>query len=197
MTKEQILKKYYDTVGSDSAKARQLIRKLDYGSDPYLLSCIGQTYFDESLFDKNGEYRTHFDNRKLRLAEKYGLRAYKINPDHSEVLWIMGKIRNAFKQTDLAIYCFKTIIARGVKRVVNDVDDNDIKYAQMKINDSKFQLYRLYYDIGNLGLSKRYLAMYKNGLKKGIKTVYKPLNKFVMDNSDLSTLKAFPLHSKI
>ena len=53
-------------------------------------------------------------------------------------------------------------------------------FAKEIINDSKFELYRLYHE-ENPGLSKRYLSMYKSGLKKGVRTIYKPLKKFLLD----------------
>lgn len=185
MLKAEILKKFKEVVGHDSAKARQLIKKLDYRNDPYLLACISLTYFDESAFRKDGTQRKRFINGKLTLAEKYAIMAYEINHDHSEVLYNMGKIRNALNQKDLAIYCFKKIVQLGVRHIMNK-EDREIWYAKMKVNDSKFQLYRLYYDIGELTLSKRYLAMYKGGLKKGIQTIYKPLERFLMDSSGSS-----------
>lgn len=188
--KAEILRKYYNIVGEDSAKARQLIKKLDYKNDPYLLKCIAQTYFDESVFKEDGSSRTFIVQRKLRLAEKYAIMAYVINDDHTEVLWVMGKIRNALKQKDLAIYCFKRIIQLGVKHIV-DKKNEEIWYAKMKVNDSKFQLYRLYYDTVDLTLSKQYLTMYRTGLKRGIKTIYKPLEKFLKDSSGFSL---FTLH---
>jgi tetratricopeptide (TPR) repeat protein len=193
MTRSEVLKKYYDIVATDSAKARQLIKQLDYKKDPYLLQCIAQTYLDESLFKNDGSSRGYFITKKLRLAEKYIIKAFEIRPKHSEVLWTMGNVRNAFKQTDIAIFCFKRIIELGIKNVINKDEDQDFRYAQMKINDSKFQLYRLYYDKGDLTLSKKYLAMYKRGLKKGIKTIYKPLEKFLMDSSSSSL---FVIHNR-
>ena len=37
----------------DSAKARELIKKLNYKDNPYLLQCIAQTYLDESRLEKD------------------------------------------------------------------------------------------------------------------------------------------------
>lgn len=175
--KEKILQKYYDTVGTDSAKARGLIKKLNYRQDAYLLRCIALTYFDESLLNDDGSQREYFVMRKLRLAEKYIIKAYILNEDCIDILYTLGNIRNGFKQTDLAIYCYKRIIELGRKKIPKE----DRSFVQMQVNDSKFQLYRLYHDKGDFVLSKKYLAMYKNGLKKGIKTIYKPLKNFLMD----------------
>jgi hypothetical protein len=49
------------------------------------------------------------------------------------------------------------------------------------VNDSRFQLYRLYYDKGDFLTSKKYLAEYKKKLKRGINTIYKPLDSFLMN----------------
>ena len=46
--RENILDKYYKTVGDDSLKARALIEKLNYKNDPYLLKCLAVTYYDET-----------------------------------------------------------------------------------------------------------------------------------------------------
>jgi tetratricopeptide (TPR) repeat protein len=179
--KEKILQKYYNTVGTDSAKARSFIKKLNYKHDYYLLGCIALTYFDESFLNDDGDKREYFDMRKLRLAEKYIIRAYTLNEDCIDILYTLGKIRNAFKQTDMAIYCYRRIIEIGLKKIPKKDISTDRSFVQMLVNDSKFQLYRLYYDRGDFLLSKKYLAMYKIGLKRGIKTIYKPLKNFLMN----------------
>ncbi len=179
--KEQTLKKYYNTVGSDSTKARSLIKKLNYKQDPYLLRCVALTYFDEGRLDEVNSPRKYFDVRKLRLAEKYIIKAFILSEDCIDVLYTLGNIRNAFKQTDLSIYCFKRIIEVGSKKIPKKDKCTDRSLVKEKVNDSRFQLYRLYHDKGNYRLSKRYLLMYKNGLKKGIETIYKPLEKYLMD----------------
>ena len=46
-----ILDKYRDVVGTDSARARKIIMKLNYRNNFYLLHCIAQTYLDESRFE--------------------------------------------------------------------------------------------------------------------------------------------------
>lgn len=42
INKEKIIDEYRNTVGTDSVKARNLIKKLDYKEDYYLLQCIAQ-----------------------------------------------------------------------------------------------------------------------------------------------------------
>src|SRR5882724_8609918 len=90
MDKEKILKVYRNTVDKDPAKARNLIKKLNYKNDYYLLHCIAQTYLDESRFEENDEPREYYDKRKQRMAERYIIKTYKINPDSAEVLYTMG-----------------------------------------------------------------------------------------------------------
>jgi hypothetical protein len=178
---ERILQKYYDTVGTNSAKARSLIKKLDYKQDPYLLRCIALTYFDESRLNDDDSPKEYFAMRKLRVAEKYITKAYKLNEDCIDVLYTLGNIRNGFKQTDLAIYCFKRIIEVGSRKIPNKDTCTDRSLIEIKVNDSRFQLYRLFHDKENYSLSKRYLSMYKKGLKKGIMTIYKPLERYLME----------------
>jgi hypothetical protein len=83
--KEKILKKYHKVVVDNSAEARSLIKKLNFKNDAYLLQCIAQTYFDESLFNSDGGQRKYFENRKLRLAERFIIRAYEIQEDCIDV----------------------------------------------------------------------------------------------------------------
>jgi len=179
--REQTLQKYYNTIGNDSAKARSLIKKLNYKQDPYLLECIALTYFDESRLNDDGSSREYFIMRKLRLAEKYIIKAYILNEDCIDVLYTLGKVRNAFKQTDLAIYCFKRIIEIGSRKIPNRDTCTDRSLIKIKVNDSRFQLYRLYHDKGDYTRSKRYLISYKKGLEKGLKTIYKPIENFLME----------------
>lgn len=182
MDKERILEKYRNTVGTDSVKARVLIKKLDYKEDYYLLQCIAQTYLDESRFEDDGHsnMRMYIDKRKWRMAERYIIKAFTINPDSADVLYTMGEVRKINGQADIAIYCFKKIIKIGIKKIAYGEYWRGIAFAKEMINDSKFELYRLYHE-ESPALSKRYLAMYKNGLKKGIYSIYKPLKKFLLD----------------
>lgn len=179
--KKKILQKYYATVGHNSAKARDLIKSLNFDEDPYLLQCIALTYFDESLIKDDGSFRQYFDGKKLRLAERYIIKAYILNEDCIDVLYTLGKIRNGYGQKDLAIYCFKQIIKIGKRKIAAKDKCTDRSLVKIKVNDSKFQLYRLYYDKGDYITSKKYLTLYKNGLKKGIDTIFKPLEKYLMD----------------
>jgi hypothetical protein len=180
MDRKEILAQYYDVVATDSVKARNLIKKLDYKEDYYLLRCIAQTYLDESRFESNGAAREYLEKSKWRLSERYIIKAFKINPNNADVLYTMGSIRRSYNQNDIAIFCFKKIIHLGVSKIAHGEYGRGVPYAKELINDSKFELYRLYYE-ENPGLSKRYLSMYKNGLKKGIRTIYKPLKKFLLD----------------
>jgi tetratricopeptide (TPR) repeat protein len=177
---KKILAKYYNIVAIDSVKARNLIKKLDYKEDYYLLRCIAQTYLDESRFKEDGTARLYLQMRKWRLAEKYIIKAFRISPDNADVLYTMGSVRRSYNQNEIAIFCYKKVIRLGVNKIARGEYGRGIPYAKELVNDSKFELYRLYHE-ENPGLSKRYLSMYKNGLKKGIFTIYKPLKKFLLD----------------
>ncbi len=180
MRKEQILEEYHNIVGSDSIKARELIKKLGYKADHYLLQCLAQTYLDESLFEKDGTMRVNLERRKWRMAERYIIKAFNINSDCADVLYTMGKVRKANEQFDIAIYCFEKIVKLGVQGLMEGRCKFEAEYAKELINDSKFELYRLYYDKDKV-LSHKYLKMYKKGLKEGVKTIYNPLSNFLIN----------------
>lgn len=180
MEKEKIIEEYRNIVGVNSAKARGLIKKLPYKKDYYLLQCIAQTYLDESRLDAEDNMRVYLDKRKWRMAERYIINAFKINPDSPDVLYTMAGVRKANDQNEIAIYCFKRIIELGIRRIAHGEYGRGVAFAKELINDSKFELYRLFHET-NAGLSKRYLSMYNKGLKQGIHTIYKPLNKFLLD----------------
>ena len=176
---EIILDNYRKTVAIDSAKARNYIKKLDYKNNFYLLKCIAQTYLDECRFeDRSNKMRKEINFRKWRMAEKYIIEAFKINPDNAEVLYTMGEIRKLNNQYDIAIYCFEKIIGINIKTIATDNYGRGISFAKELVNDSKFELYRLYFET-NPNLSKKYLAMYTKGLEKGIDSIFKPLAKFI------------------
>jgi len=178
--RQKIMEEYRRTVGVDSAKARALIKKLPYKDDHYLLQCIAQTYKDESVFEEDGTMRKYVDERKWRMAERYIIKAFDINPICPDVLWVMGSVRKIMEQIDLAVYCFKKIIELGIKGITKEGCELNIEYARELINDSKFELYRIYHGT-DTNLSKKYLAQYKHGLIKGANTIYKPLEKFLVD----------------
>ena len=181
LRQQKTLEKYRAAVCVDSAKARKLIKELDYKDDAYLLTCIAQTYFDESLLNDDGTQREYFEGRKLRLAEKYIIKAFILNEDCIDVLYLLGKVRKAFRQYDLAIYCFKHIIELREKGISTKDKCTDRSLIKVKANDSKFQLYRIYHELNETDTSRKYLSQYKAGLKRGIETIFKPLEKYLLD----------------
>lgn len=179
MDKKRIMEEYRNILTKDSAKARALIKKLDYKEDPYLLQCIAQTYLDESRFDENGKQRSELYRRKWRMAERYIIKAFELDADCLIVLSTMGSVRRSSGQNDIAIYCYEKIVKLGVKGADSTRCKLDPSFAKELVNDSKFDLYRLYYEV-NPKLSKKYLTMYEKGLEKGINTIYKPLKRFLL-----------------
>lgn len=177
------LDKYRDTVAINPAQARKYIQKLDYKNNFYLLKCIAQTYLDESRFEdyRSCKMRARIDKRNWGMAERYIIKAFKLNADNAEVLYTMGEIRKLYdNQIDLAIYCFETIIKLEVNTIAKQEYSRGKKFANELINDAKFELYRIYFDL-NPKLSEKYLRMYKQGIDKGITTIYKPLKKFLLE----------------
>ncbi|NLX41382.1 MAG: hypothetical protein GXY75_05755 [Bacteroidales bacterium] len=153
--KEQILQEYYDTYHKDTAKARKLIKKLDYKNDPYLLSEIATSYFDEN---------------KLRLAERYAIKAFELDYLNPATLWILALVKWDYGQIDSAIFAFQEIIRIGTRRIhkIGYRENKDVALA--RINDSKFQLYRLLKE-KKPAVAKRYLREYEKGIEKGLDTI--------------------------
>jgi len=150
--KNIFLQKYYDIYSEDTTKARSLIKKLDYKNDPYLLSEIAKSYFDEN---------------KLRLAERYILKAFSIDCLNSDVLWVLGLVKWDYGQLDNAIFCFKEIIRLGLRRISKSGYNKTLDIAMAQINDSRLQLYRLLKESNPIA-AKRYLKEYEKGLEKGV-----------------------------
>lgn len=151
----KILDEYYNTYFEDISKARSLLKKLDYKNDPNLLSEIATSYFDES---------------KLRLAERYVFKAFSLDNLNPKVLWILGLVKWDYGQIENAVFCFKEIIRIGTRRVVKTGYNETVVIALSRINDSKFQLYRLLKD-SRPSVAKRYLKDYEKGLKNGYSTI--------------------------
>lgn len=150
-----IVQMFHEKYSENIAIARSLIKKLDYKNDPNLLVHIATSYFDE---------------QKLRLAERYAFKAITIDPLNSRALWILALIKWDYGQIDNAIFNFKEIIRIGTKRVNKYGIDETKEIALARINDSKFQLYRLLKE-SNPPVAKMYLKEYERGLKKGIFTI--------------------------
>lgn len=153
--KDEVLREYYSMYSENTTKARLLIKKLDYHNDPYLLSEIATSYFDED---------------KLRLAERYSLKAFSFDYLNSNVLWVLGLVRWDYGQIDSAIFCFKEIIRIGKRRILKSGYNKTLDIAMAQINDSKFQLYRLLKE-SKPAVAKRYLKMYEKGIENGIFTI--------------------------
>ncbi len=152
--KNKVLQEYREIYFEDTSIARLLIKKLDFKDDPYLLSEIALSYFDEN---------------KLRLAERYILKAFSIDYLNSDVLWVLGLVKWDYGQIDNAIFCFKEIIRIGTRRISKCGYNKTFDVSLAQINDSKFQLYRLLKD-SNPPVAKRYLKEYEKGIAKGIFT---------------------------
>lgn len=155
LDKEQILQEYYNIYFENTTEARELIKKLNYNNDPNLLSEIATSYFDEN---------------KLRLAERYAFRAIVLDYLNPKTLWILGLIKWDYGQLDNAIFCFQEIIRIGKRRIAKTGYAEDEDVALARINDSKFQLYRLLKNT-KPAVAKRYLREYEKGLEKGLLTL--------------------------
>ena len=174
------LYKYRELITTDSVKARECIKRLEYKNNFYLLKCIAQTYLDESRFENgSNEMRKDINLRKWRMAEKYIIRAFNIDDDNAETLYTMGEIRKLGNQNHIAIYCFERIIKLGVNTIAKQEYSRGKPFAKELINDAKFELYRLYF-YENPKLSAKYLREHKSGFEKGINTIFKPLKKFLL-----------------
>ena len=178
LNKENILKEFDEIEIDNPVVARGLIKKLNYKADHNLLKSIAMTYIDEADFDENGEWRFFPDFRKLRMAERYIIKAFKLKPTCSNVLWILAKVKTRYGQDDSAIFCYNEIIRIGTRGIIKGCCKNSLDVAKAQINDSKFELYRMLKDT-NPSLSKRYLTLYKKGLEEGIFTLFVPLEKFL------------------
>lgn len=155
LNKEDILNTYFEICSENTEEARLLLKKLNYKNEPFLLSSIANTYFQEG---------------KLRLAERYIIKAFSIDYLNPKVLWVLGLVKWDYGQIDDSIFCFREIIRIGTRRVSKTGFNETIEIALARINDSKFQLYRLLKD-KNPPVAKRYLKDYEKGLKKGILTL--------------------------
>jgi tetratricopeptide (TPR) repeat protein len=155
LNNEDILNTYFDIYSENTKEARLLLKKLNYKNDSFLLSSIANSYFKEA---------------RLRLAERYVLKAFSLDYLNPKVLWVLGLVKWDYGQIDNAIFCFKEIIRIGTRRVSKTGYNETIDIALARINDSKFQLFRLLKDT-NPPVAKRYLKDYEKGLKKGIFTI--------------------------
>lgn len=184
--KEKILDNFNKYVLNDSAKARAIIEGIDYENDPYWLRCIALTYKDEALFFKNGKMRKVFLTDKLKSAKKYIKKAFKLNPNCRDVLYTKGVIYNALGDIYTAIDCYISILELGEKTdKISNCSNSELPFIQMILNDAKFQLYRLFYDLEDFEMSNKFLESYKENLNKGVNTIYSPLENFIMTPNHL------------
>jgi len=149
--RENVLSSFYEIYDEDTTRARSLIKRLDFKNDPFLLSEIAHTYFDEG---------------RLRLAERFSLRAFSIDYLNPSVLWILGLVKWDYGQHENAIFCFEEIIRLGTSRRAKSGSNESIESTHARINDSKLQLFRL---LRNKEPERavQYLKSYERGLKRG------------------------------
>lgn len=155
LNRDKTIDKYYKILNKNPKKARELIKKLNYKKDHYLLFCIANSYWKEE---------------RLRLAERFVTKAFKINPDCSFVLWLLGMVKWDYGQYEAAIYSFEDLVNLGEQKIIDEGCTADIDVAKAQINDSKFQLYRLHKKT-NQSLAKKYMTQFIRGLNQGIFTI--------------------------
>lgn len=179
-----VLKRFNKYVVKDAAKARKIIRQADYKADAYLLRCIALTYKDEAVFNADGQMRKVVVQRKLKLAKKYIDNSFRLKPACRDILFTKGDIYNIIGETKMAIDCYISIMEQGedLGQEAN-CSGSDLHYVRMILNDARFQLYRLFHDLESYELSMKFMKAYISHLKEGIDTIYKPLDKFLMDPS--------------
>jgi tetratricopeptide (TPR) repeat protein len=178
--REIALDKYYSLVATNFSKARNVIEELNYENDAYLLSCIAQTYKDEAIFFKNGNSRKNIDKEKLKLAKLYIDRAFVLNPECRNVLYVKGRIYDNLDEIYESIDCFiKILKAEDHLEDELNCSQSELWVVQMMLNDARFELYRLFYDIQSFEISNKFLKEYKKHLKKGVQTIYTPIEKFL------------------
>lgn len=81
--RREIIEKFSRKISINSLEARELIKKLNFQKDAYLLSCIALTYRDEAMFNESGNMRAKFVKRKLNISKKYIDKAFKIRHQHT------------------------------------------------------------------------------------------------------------------
>jgi tetratricopeptide (TPR) repeat protein len=180
--RDVIIQEFNTLVSIDSLKARKVIKKLKYSNDAYLVRCIALTYKDEAIFDTNWKLKDvkNYDYRKLKMAKKYIDRAFNINPNCRDVLFTRGTIYSQLGDKYTAIDCFTRILElkKSKDKIVNCAEENS-RYIRMVYNDTYLKLYQLFWDIGSKKTARSLLRQYKDGLKKGADTIYKPLKNFI------------------
>jgi len=67
----------------------------------------------------------------------------------------------------------------GVNRIAKREYSRGRDFAKMPINDARFELYRLHFG-EDQKKSAKYLKEYKAHLKRGVETIFHPLNKFLL-----------------
>jgi hypothetical protein len=150
-----VIQKYHEIYFENTTSARNLIKKLDYKNDPNLLAEIATSYFNED---------------KLRMAERYAIKAIVLDYLNSRTLWILALVKWDYGQIDNAIFSFQEIIRIGISRINKCGIDETKESALARINDSKFQLYRLLIN-SKPAVAKRYLRMFEKGVENGLFTL--------------------------
>lgn len=183
MDRNDILNKFNTLVSKSSVQARDLLwSSFDCSSDGYLLSLIALTYRDEAIFFKNGNLRKVPKKDPLFYSKFYIDKSYNLTPNCITTLYTKGTIYDLHDELEIAISCFEKILNLSLKNVKEFNCNNESKsYIAMVVNDAKLKLYQLYYDIGDKEQSDLFLQNYKEGVSKGVNTIYTPLSKFLKE----------------
>jgi hypothetical protein len=118
----------------------------------------------------------------LTVIDKFVDKGFKINQNCRDLLYTKGIIYNALGDTFTTIDCYLAILKLEERTdSVYNCSNSDLPFVQILLNDAKFQLYRLFYDLEDFEMSDKFLEDYKKHLVNGVSTIYKPLANFLMN----------------
>lgn len=121
-------------------------------NDPWLLSRLSYVF-----------YKT----KKYKQALKWGRKAYKIAPQDPLCLWDYAEALNVNECKNDAIRVYKKILNMGAYNAGCINTSEGLRWANMLINDSRYQIGLCYYKLNNVPLAKRWLRLYLKNRKLG------------------------------
>jgi tetratricopeptide (TPR) repeat protein len=140
-------------------KARLLLLEWlkDEPDDHWLLTNIGETYFEEKNYTKALEYEQE---------------ALKLHPYCPLVLWDYANSLDMLERYEDAIPIYKKLIKRGVKRIAYGKCGEGISSARMLVNDCRYNLGLVYATLGDFDLAIRFVRMHIANRDRKTRSIY-------------------------
>lgn len=116
---------------------------------------------------------TYYEEKKYKKALTYVKRAYRLAPKCPLVLWDLAGTKEMLGNKNEAIKIWKSLLKRGERNIAYGECGERLNWTRSLLNDCRYRLGLVYYELGHIPLSNKYIEEYIRIKRQGIFSIYK------------------------